>query len=139
MRGPVVAHSVEPDRALAGGGDDPAFVDGLRQMCYGMKTRGQAGEPYLRSMMRERFEEHAAALSVYGSHTAQVPVETTRLDQLRQHELVEAGCAPIAAQLLLGNSVRQCRRAENPAEADGRRQRLADRAQRRHSVRPEAL
>src|SRR5215475_6241464 len=53
--GAVVAHPVEPHRAFAGGGDYPGFVDRLRQMRYGMKSRGQAGEPYLRSKMLERF------------------------------------------------------------------------------------
>lgn len=83
--------------------------------------------------------QHVPACAVDLPHPAQVPVEAARLHEERQRLLVEAWHAATAEPLLLDDSCHDVRWREHPSQPDGGCERLADRSQRDHARRVQAL
>ena len=137
--GSLGAHSVQAYAAGAGGGDHGALVDVRWEMRDGVEAGRESGDGDLRRMVGEGSDESAAAGGVDAAHASQVTVEATRFDQAGEGELVDAGAAAVAAGLLRSKVVDHSWRAENPAEAQGRGQGLADRAEGEDVLGSEAL
>ena len=105
-RDPVVAESSRerfPRRAL---GDDALLVHPGRQPEQDVVAGVETGDGHARHPLRDGRDEGVAASAVTVANPAQVPVETTGLDQPRQRRLVELG-DPAAGEVLLGQDARR--------------------------------
>ena len=104
-----------------------------------MEAGGEAGEPRRRRVLGERGDERLALARVDAAHPPQVAVVAARLDQPRERELVQGGRAAVGEVLLVRDRVDQRGRADEPAEPQAGRERLADRADHHHAIGREPL
>ena len=104
-----------------------------------MQPRGQPRHLRLGQVTCDGAHQSVAPRPVAPARLAQVPVVGASLDQPRQRELVEGRGAVVGEVALLGQALDQVRRQDEPAEADGGRERLARRAHVDHAVGRQAL
>ena len=118
------AEAGDADSSPVGGGDQSRLVGAGRQMGDHVEPGGDPLDPRLREMLGERGHDRVATIPVAAAHAAQVAVELTAGDQLRQRHLIE-GRRLAGERLALDDRGEQLVGEEQPADAQGGRQRLA--------------
>jgi len=135
----VVAHRIDAHGPLRRDRRDLLLVGTVGERHDRVEARRQAAQLDARRMACERVHQRLAAGGVDRSHAAQVAVVAAGLDQRRERKLVEHGESAIVVALLDRDRVRERGRADDPAEPQRRRERLADRSERRDAFRAQPL
>src|SRR5690242_6800847 len=136
---PEAAHPVQADPPLARGRSHGPLVGTGRQVRDGVEPRGKPGQPDAGGMPGEDGDEPGAPAGVERSHPAKVAIVAARLEQGREHELIQGRRATVADPLLLRDTGGQRVRREDPAEPYRRGERLAGRADGEDAVRGQSL
>src|SRR4029453_19416623 len=104
-----------------------------------MKARRVPLPHSLRQFFRKRGQKHITTDPIAQTHTAQMPVIFTGRQEMRQGMLLDARTAIVGEALFSLHDPEKPARNDEPAEAQCRRQRLADRASINDMIRIESL
>src|SRR5689334_12770475 len=102
-------------------------------------ARFEAGDGRTRDVLAHGRHQRITAPAIGVPDLAEMPIEPTGLDEAGQRPLVELRNPTTGQVLLAKDGVAEPRRHEHPADAKGRRERLADRSQRDDVAGGEAL
>src|SRR4051812_17691610 len=93
-----------------------------------MKPGGDSADRRLRQGVRERIDQQVASAPIVRTHPAQVSVELTTREEVRERVLLDSRRSTIGEVLDVGHRVEQVPWHDEPAKPQRRRERLADRA-----------
>ena len=123
---PEVAHGGQADASPAGLVEDGLLVVAVGELDGGVQPGGDAA--HARERVGQCLDEQVLPSAVLSPHPAQVAVELTARQEVRERLLLDAGRPAVVQVLLVGHGVQQPGWHHQPAEPERRRQRLAGRA-----------
>ena len=125
----MLAEAVEIDPARACLDQHTRLVGAGGEQGHDVEPGGDPADLHVRELALERTDEYVAAAAVTNPHAPQVPVELATLEEVRKGELLESGWRDHAVEHLIREQAHECRRGDQPAESQGRREGLAGRAE----------